>query len=469
MIDNLPNPSSTPTPRFCIDHETRDFKQVAVEQAPAAMPALTLTAHEGPAANYMERVAEAKCPFNLYVTLSKCGGKNAFGNYERAYVYRNVQLTDNTVVSPVQRDTGTLIDHTWAVTGWVGRIGHRPLTAARIATLEAAALNHVTAADSRCAGDCGAARGTCEVMAASADTVGAAVPEIIRTADTGATWAGIASGFAATTSVLSGQSLRINSTTERWIFVRDTLAATPLQVEYTDDTFATWTQADVGATNAEAAVGGGSMHFIPGTLTGYICTDGGRVFKSLDGGASWTEQTTALAASGAASLSAIHFADTNVGYAVGAGDIIIGTVDGGTTWTTQTATGSGDLLTSVWTFSENRLIVGTNNAVGAAVPLYMSFDATATWAAMNTGLNALTTDTIASIQFLPDGLTGFLVKNTAGPVGRLFKSINGGQEWKAVNLVTNSGVNWVHVCHENQAFAVGELHAATSFILDING
>jgi len=469
MVDNLPNPKSTPTPRFCTDSETRQFKQVAVEQSPAALPALTLTAHEGPAASYLERIAEDGCPFNLYVTLSKCGDKDVFGNRQRAYVYRNAQLTDDTVVSPVQRDTGTLIDHTWAVTGWTGRIDHRPLTVARISTVETASLYHITSADARCAGACGERRGICEVLTASAETVAGAVPDVFLSADTGATWTSPASGFAATTSVISGKILAIDTSTERYIYVRDTLAATPLQVEYSDDATATWTQVNVGATNAEAAVSGGSMYFVPGTIIGYICTDGGRVYQTLDGGASWTEQTTALAASGAASLSAIHFADKNVGYAVGAGDVIIGTVDGGVNWTTQTATGSGDLLMSVHVFSENRLIVGTANNVAAAVPLYMSFDATATWTAMRNGLSALATDAIPCVTFLDDGLTGYLIKNTAAPVGRIYKSIDGGWSWYPETVVSNDGMIWVHICKENQAFVVGLVSAATSFIASVNG
>jgi photosystem II stability/assembly factor-like uncharacterized protein len=469
MVDNLPNPKPTPTPRHCVDSVTREYKQVAEELSPAAQPAFNITSYEGPAANFLERVKDDGCPFNLYVVVSKCDSKQVFGNRERAWVYRRARLTDDVVVNPVQRETGTLLDHTWAVTGWIGRIDHRPLTVARIATSETAALNHITAAAQRCAGACGARRGKCEVMTASADTVAAAIPDVFLSTDTGATWTSPASGFAAGTNVNSGKILQIDTNTERYIYVRGTLAATPLQVEYSDDATATWTQVDVGSTNAEATVGGGSMFFVPGTTIGYICTDGGRVYKSLDGGASWAEQTTALSASGATSLSAIHFCDENVGYAVGATDVIIGTVDGGVNWTAQTATGSGDTLNTVCVFSENRLIVGTNNGVAAAVPLYMSFDGTTTWEVKSTGLSAAATDTIECVTFLPDGLTGFLLKNTAAPVGRVYKSIDGGDSWVAENTVTNSGMNWLNICHSNQAFLVGEVNAATSFIASVSG
>lgn len=210
------------------------------------------------------------------------------------------------------------------------------------------------------------------------------------------------------------------------------------------------------------------MYFLPGTTIGYICTDGGRVYQTLNGGASWTEQVSALAASGAAVLNAIHFADNNVGYAVGAGDLIIGTVDGGANWTTETATGSGDGLNVVHVFSQNRLIVGTDNAVSAN-PLYMSYDATANWTTIDTGLAAITTDTIPCVVFLPDGLTGYLIMNAAGPDGRIYKSINGGEEWFAQQAIANSGMNWLHICQENQVFGVGEIDTATSFIVSAGG
>lgn len=465
-VDSLPNPQAGTTPEFCF--EDGEFKTVAELRTAPAQPAFNVTSLVGPAADQLEVMKERKCPFNLYVTEVKCGDKYVFGNYDRAWAYRGCRITDDPVSNPVNRNTESLLEKAYAVTGWNYRIDHRLLTATRIATAEVAGLNHITANNPNCGGACGAAREMCEQLFASADTVGAAIPDILLSVDSGNAWTSPPTGFAATTSVMCGATLWINETTERQIFVRDTLAATPLQVEYTDDGAATWTQADVGATVAEAAVGGGSMYFIPNTIIGYICTDDGRVYKTIDGGASWANQASALAASGAAALNAIHFSSALVGYAVGAGDVIIGTVDGGVNWATMTATGSGDALTSVHVFSEQRLIVTTNNGVSDN-PVYMSFDKTANWTIIDNGIGAITTDTGACVTFMPDGLTGYLLINDVAPEGTIYKSINGGEHWKALGAVANDGMSWLNICRENYAFAVGEISAATSFIARVNG
>lgn len=464
--DSLPDPQPGKDPDFCIING--QYVQIGSRSTEPSLPTFTLTTVLDKAANWLEIVKEAKCPFNLFFTLTDCGDITAFGNYQRAYGYTGVIITDDPVNTPTMRTPDTLIEQPFTVVTNLNRASHRELTMARIASVDTGVLNSITACAGQCAGACGGQVGICQNLFGSFDTVAAAVPDLLYSNDSGATFTSPASGFAAGESVKATVCIELNATTSRVISVRDGDAAAPLEIQYSDDNGATETLVVVGATNNEAAVGGSSL-FAYDTNNIWLCTDDGRVFYSSDQAQTWTDQTTALAASGAAALNAIHFCTALIGYAVGAGDVIIYTVDGGTTWVAGTATGSGDGLNTVHCFDANRVIVGTDSAV-SAVPVYMSFDQTATWAEDVTGgLGILGTDTVEHITFMDDGQCGFLLKNSAAPLGTVYKSIDGGRSWKEIDTPTNSGLNFVHICHRNLAYVVGEVNAATSFIARISG
>lgn len=465
-VDSLPNPSTDSEPVFCFDDD-RNYEVVAETLTPPGKPSLAVTTLVEEAASYLELVKEAGCPFNFYVTTALCGKKSVFLNYGRAWVYRNCRFSDDAINSPVMRDSDAMVEHAFSITGWPGRIDHRPLTFARIATTETAVLNDIQACARQCPSGCGEYIEMCEQLWVAADTVAAAIPDVLRSVDRGLTWTSPASGFAAGESVKAVSCIEVGGSVRRLVTVRDTDAGAALEVGYSDDNGVTWTMVAVGTTVAEAAVGGGSMFFLDPDH-GWICTDDGRVFFSSDNAATWTDQTTALAASGANALNAIHFSDANIGYAVGASDTVIATTDGGTNWVAATATGSGDGLNCVHVFDQYRLIVGTDSVVSAS-PLYMSFDGTTNWTTITEGLAIAATDTVEDVTFLADGLTGYLLKNTSAPVGTPYKSIDGGRSWSAINAVTNSGLNSIYACNANLAFVVGEVSAATSFIGSITG
>ncbi len=462
--DALPDPKPGKDPDFCIMNG--QVVQIGSRITDPSLPNFTLTTVLDKAANWLEIVMEAECPFNLFFTLADCKDITVFGNRQRAYGYTGAIITDSPVNSPTMRTPDTLIEQVFNITTNLNRASYREMTMARIATIETGVLNSITACAGQCAGACGGQIGICQNLWGSIDTVAAAVPDLLRSIDSGATFTSPASIFAATESVKATVCIEFG-TTSRVISVRDGDIANPLEIQYTDDGAATATLVVVGATANEAAVGGSSLFAFDANNI-WLATDDGRVFYSSDQAQTWTDQTTALAASGAAALNAIHFATALIGYAVGAGDVIIRTLDGGATWAAMTATGSGDGLDTVRCFDANRVIVGTDSAVSAS-PVYMSFDATATWTTITLGLGIAATDTVAHIAFMDDGMTGILLKNTAAPVGTAYRSIDGGRSWKALNAVTNSGLTFAHICHKNLFYVVGLVNAATSFIARISG
>jgi hypothetical protein len=465
-VDSAPDPKQGKDPVFCFDRN-RNYKQVGSNRTAPSLPSFTLMTLTQDAYNYMELIKSENCEFNLLLGLSKCYDKGVLSNQKRLWTYGGVLITDDPVANPVNRNSDSEIEHSYSLIANLGRADLRPLTFARIATTETAVLNDVTACPSRCASSCGARVQPCQNLAAAADTVAAAVPDVLISVDRALTWTSPASGFAAGESVKAAQCVELSGGTVRKIVVRDTDAGNPLEVNYSDDNFATNTLVVVGATAGEAAYGGGSLFALDAEHI-WLCTDDGRVFFSDDAALTWTDQTTALAASGAAALRAIHFATDKVGAAVGAGDTIIVTVDGGVTWAAGTATGSGDGLNTVHVFDSNRLIVGTDSSASAS-PLYMSYDWTTNWTTITEGLDIAATDTVEDVTFLPDGRTGFLIKNTAAPVGHIYRSPDGGWTWIEVNVVDNDGLESIYACNENLAFTVGQVSAATSFIGQISG
>ena len=78
--------------------------------------------------------------------------------------------------------------------------------------------------------------------------------------------------------------------------------------------------------------------YFPAIDTGYATGVTGTILKTVNGGQSWSPQT-----SGTTNLlRAVFFLDVYTGYTVGASGTILKTTDGGNSWTPQT---SGTIFT----------------------------------------------------------------------------------------------------------------------------
>lgn len=75
------------------------------------------------------------------------------------------------------------------------------------------------------------------------------------------------------------------------------------------------------------------------TQNGWAAGDGGAIVNTIDGGQTWTKQTSGVTTS----LYGISFVSANEGWAVGAGGKIVQTMDGGKTWASLQGPTSVDL------------------------------------------------------------------------------------------------------------------------------
>jgi hypothetical protein len=102
---------------------------------------------------------------------------------------------------------------------------------------------------------------------------------------------------------------------------------------------------DCGETWVNTPVGNRKycLHFPGNGQIGYIVGRYGEIWKTMDGGASWVQQSTPTSER----LESVYFIDANTGYAVGWSGTILKTTNGGATWSLQ-ASGFPYNLESVW-------------------------------------------------------------------------------------------------------------------------
>jgi len=90
-----------------------------------------------------------------------------------------------------------------------------------------------------------------------------------------------------------------------------------------DDSGASWATVPMPTTDILTDV-----DFVSGTLTGWVVGQNGQIFKTVDGGASFSAQTSGVATT----LNGVIAVSTTQAWVVGAAGVVLYTQDGGTTW-----------------------------------------------------------------------------------------------------------------------------------------
>ncbi len=195
-------------------------------------------------------------------------------------------------------------------------------------------------------------------------------------------------------------------------------------VKYLNDT----TLIAVGDDNVSKSTDGGlnwkvthpinSIHWydcaFPSQDTGYICGTSGKIMKTLDGGNTYSQQTTNAPAN--SYFFGMHFFTKNKGIAVGSDYMISRTNNGGQTWTTVNSSSS-----NTYSYYDVFFI---NNQVGwicgSMGTLRKTVDGGATFTSQTSGV----TKFLLSVYFLTP-LKGF----ACGEGGTLLKTLDGGVTW----------------------------------------
>ena len=166
----------------------------------------------------------------------------------------------------------------------------------------------------------------------------------------------------------------------------------------------------------------GAVTFPVNADTGFATSSGGRVYRTINAGASWQLETTGVTID----LRGVCFPHNNlIGYVVGGetSGLIMKTTDAGRHWASQTVSDTAPL--QCISFPENTL---TGYTVGWSGVIHKTTDGGTTWQ------NQVSPPAmyLSDVVFPVNALTGFV----AGNSGTILKTTNGGTDW--VRLTTGT-------------------------------
>jgi photosystem II stability/assembly factor-like uncharacterized protein len=401
--------------------------------------------------SWLEKV---RCPFGIFVLQRDCGDAGVFNNYVRGEILTNVRRTSRKFAGLVSREEDVESTLDVELTAWPPLLDVDELLVDLVTSaLLTAPLNDVVAnTDERCVGDCGMTLDKGELAYLAGDTVGAVKAIPFRSADFGVTWAAMVEPFGAlaTDDIKAATRFATGRTTYRLLLGKANLVGAQGMVAYSDDNGATWTVVNIGG----AAAGHGCSNYQ--TLWAldsrhvWLASALGYIYFSDDGGETWTVQEPGALC--VTAYAGIHFCDELYGIAVTLAGVNAWTDDGGTTWALKTATGAGDLL-CCHRIDKNRAWAGDDDG-----KLWFTTDGGTTWT-QRTGWTGSGAGTVRSVRFANE-YQGFMAHNTAGLLGTILHTIDGGFNWEALTTPANLGLNGMVVVAPDRAYVAGNILAA---------
>jgi hypothetical protein len=196
----------------------------------------------------------------------------------------------------------------------------------------------------------------------------------------------------------------------------------------------------------------------------WACATGGYVYFSADGGVTWTAQTSGTVT--AQTLYDICAYNRQNVWAVGASGALIRTTDGAN-WAACTGpTAIADDFLTVFMINSTRVLIGSD-----AGNVYRTNDGGQTaghWTTLGTPQWAA--GEVAKIRGeLRNRYFIYIIGNTSGVVGEVYRSENGGFSfYEVTDFPANSGLNGLDVLDHNVAWTGGEAHGALAFLAKIH-
>jgi photosystem II stability/assembly factor-like uncharacterized protein len=230
----------------------------------------------------------------------------------------------------------------------------------------------------------------------------------------------------------------------------------PAQIAYADITSmgqATWVKVDVGAVDGQYIK---DLLFIDWAHV-YASTDDGYVYKSIDGGASWTAAYSA----GAVDINAIAGLSDGTVYAVGNSNLIVKSEDGGTSWTALTGPGTiSEDLTCVCVTPDGTVFVGDNAGQVFGSVRDSEWDALPLQGVVPT----------AVVKIVNSGDSNIYVAVTTAAGGKVLRSIDGGASFRLwnLNIPANSGLSSMYLVDDNTVWVSGAPQGSYGFLTRTN-
>lgn len=448
-VGDIVQPLRSLTPVRCRTADGKGWTTVAELEAPPGNVTTSLDTLLGAQRDYIERLVTNYCPANLFVMHYACGPINQINGYTRGEVLHLLRPTQRTFSSMVTSDEQQASKVAVDIEA-EELLDADEMKFGKLYTADIHALNDIWAnSDATCNTDCDVAAAAGKTQYAVADSaVGPAKGKAYKSVNSGETWAALAVDPGGAGLNLMGIKRIVTGTnTYRVLIAQEALGGDQGTIYFSDDDGATYTTATLGGAAAGHGIIKATGFYMPAGDFGFAAVKAGYIYKTIDSGATWVAKESAAIAAG--DYSCIHFADKFYGIAGGAADVIAMTDDGGETWAAATATGAAAVINCCWRLDKYRAWVGTANG-----RLYYTTDAGVTWTRrqgwVGDGVGA-----VKDIWFLNE-MIGYMARNTAGPIGYILKTIDGGLNWKVMPYVTNIGLNRLSVVSQNFVMACGE-------------
>ena len=157
------------------------------------------------------------------------------------------------------------------------------------------------------------------------------------------------------------------------------------------------------------------------------------IFKSTDGGQTWSEKSST-------NCSSIYFTDINNGWAVGANGTILKSTDKGETWISKTS-GTTANLNCVKFYNTNLGMCAGNSGI-----ILLSTDGGESWIPKSTG----SSNNLKSVAF-----TNSTSAWTAGNNGTILQTTDLGNNWTSSDNVTANNLNTIYFTNGNTGWVSG--------------
>jgi len=173
----------------------------------------------------------------------------------------------------------------------------------------------------------------------------------------------------------------------------------------------------------------------------------GGIWKTIDGGSSWTKQPSADYTNSASFPNVVYFWDSNNGFCqgdpVGGEFQLYTTTDGGTTWSPVSANNIPDPLSGEYGYTGQVEVVGDNVWFSTNKGrLYFSSDKGYNFTVYQTPLSDFGGQTQNGNFSFKNANTGLIIDNN----GNVYKTIDGGTNWTTLTVsgtVFTNGLCWV--------------------------
>lgn len=424
------------------------FKTIGTIPGEQDLPELAITARYTYDLSDMLRLVNIGCNHDLHVHFGTCQNPNDFNDgWTKILVLEAARVSDYGTTDLGALEPGDAAPVNEDVT-WQGQLVYeiKLLSATEIAStnITREGLAIAICDQAGCGGVCGAASDGCQkvfIVTTSSGGSPGLPADVIYSDDGMAT-----SGKTQVDSLLSSESpddaLCVGSN-----LVVLSSASVSLHYAPTADILAgteTWTEVTTGFVATKGPRAGWSI----GPNETWIVGAGGYVYFATNPASGVEVQDAGVATT--QNLNDVHAIDSDHAVAVGASNAVVRTVDGAT-WGSKTGPAVGVALNAVWMKTVDIWLVGT-----AGGKLYYTKNGGDSWTEIGfTGSGAGAVDDI----YFVNGTVGFMAHRTAAPVGRVLRTIDGGQSWEVMpdsgTMPDNDGINSIGACNPNTVYGTG--------------